>query len=369
MTVGTQLANEIVFSIKDISGMDTIFTKNAYIYSATDSSRIGNYHKASLETERTGKPVIIRNDSSYTGCLPGVVFPFRFQDELIGVLGLTGDPDTAVRYKETAEKIAALLIREQLIQVASRNQRSQMNIVMQTLINGSGLNHEFMTSFLAPYHLKNYKNYRILIVQIDNRMNPANLRMIEEEVCVVFDQTGSDLYTFRYPNEYVLLLEDAAFQKSRSLLISMANDNSGILCVGVGDALKMDHVPDSYRSAQIALQSLRRTSRSFAVFDELGIDLILSDVSDVVKKRYIARTIKKLSEKEKKILTEYFNHGMALGKTADVLFIHRNTLQYQLDKIYEITGFNPRDFRDATALYLALLLYDQTILDSKQKGV
>ncbi|HEO7195325.1 helix-turn-helix domain-containing protein, partial [Streptococcus agalactiae] len=36
------------------------------------------------------------------------------------------------------------------------------------------------------------------------------------------------------------------------------------------------------------------------------------------------------------------------------LFIHKNTVQYRLNKIYESTQLNPRNFKDATLLYLAL---------------
>ena len=47
---------------------------------------------------------------------------------------------------------------------------------------------------------------------------------------------------------------------------------------------------------------------------------------------------------------------MSLKETADSLIIHRNTLQYQLDRIHEKTGMDPRRFRDAVVLYLSLLL-------------
>ena len=47
---------------------------------------------------------------------------------------------------------------------------------------------------------------------------------------------------------------------------------------------------------------------------------------------------------------------MSLKETADQMFLHKNTLQYQLDKIWKNTGYNPREFRDAAILYIALKL-------------
>ena len=47
---------------------------------------------------------------------------------------------------------------------------------------------------------------------------------------------------------------------------------------------------------------------------------------------------------------------MSLGHTSSRLFLHKNTLQYKLDRIYKKCGLNPRKFRDGAVLYLALKL-------------
>ena len=50
-------------------------------------------------------------------------------------------------------------------------------------------------------------------------------------------------------------------------------------------------------------------------------------------------------------LVEYFMHGFSNAKTADALFIHRNSLQHRLDKIEELLGFELNDYTE----YLDLL--------------
>ena len=42
------------------------------------------------------------------------------------------------------------------------------------------------------------------------------------------------------------------------------------------------------------------------------------------------------------------------GIVAGKLNIHRNTLQYRLSKIHRTTGADPRNFREAFSIYLAL---------------
>ena len=49
------------------------------------------------------------------------------------------------------------------------------------------------------------------------------------------------------------------------------------------------------------------------------------------------------------------NNG-SIQKCADELFIHKNTLQYRLNKIRDLTGFSPRNYNDFVVLKIAFLL-------------
>ena len=47
----------------------------------------------------------------------------------------------------------------------------------------------------------------------------------------------------------------------------------------------------------------------------------------------------------------------SLQKAAQQLFIHKNTMQYRLKRLAEITGLDVRKPSQAPSLYLAMLLY------------
>ena len=61
-------------------------------------------------------------------------------------------------------------------------------------------------------------------------------------------------------------------------------------------------------------------------------------------------------EKELELLETYFFHDMSLKDTCEELYLHKNTLQYKLDKIHKTTGYNPRSFKHAAVLYIGLKL-------------
>lgn len=53
----------------------------------------------------------------------------------------------------------------------------------------------------------------------------------------------------------------------------------------------------------------------------------------------------------------YLEENGEMAKTAEKLFIHRNTLSYRLEKIHIITGKNPKNLLDLLELKLGQLLY------------
>ena len=100
----------------------------------------------------------------------------------------------------------------------------------------------------------------------------------------------------------------------------------------MGKSTPVFQVHHSYESALTAINTLTNASKNFALFDDLTLQLIL----DIIK--------------------VYFSEDMSLIRTCDKLYLHKNTLQYKLNRIHKITGLNPRKFQDAVLLYLAVLL-------------
>ena len=74
------------------------------------------------------------------------------------------------------------------------------------------------------------------------------------------------------------------------------------------------------------------------------------------KKRYLKKILGSLKEEDCELLSVYYQNEMSLQQAADALYIHKNSLQYRLNHIHKLTGYNPRKFTDAVVLYSALEL-------------
>lgn len=55
-------------------------------------------------------------------------------------------------------------------------------------------------------------------------------------------------------------------------------------------------------------------------------------------------------------LAAWFLHNVQPTATAKALYIHRNTLEYRLNRIAELTGLNLGSFDDRLLLYISLHL-------------
>ncbi|REB10111.1 regulator of polyketide synthase expression [Sporosarcina sp. BI001-red] len=78
-------------------------------------------------------------------------------------------------------------------------------------------------------------------------------------------------------------------------------------------------------------------------------DAFCSEMSDTVLQEY------KNDEETLKMIEVFLKSNLNLSETSKILHMHRNSLQYRLDRFFENTGIDIRQFHQAMTVYLALL--------------
>lgn len=58
----------------------------------------------------------------------------------------------------------------------------------------------------------------------------------------------------------------------------------------------------------------------------------------------------KITDVDMKVVRGFAENDMNSAKTAEALFMHRNTITYHLDKVKYVTGLNPYKFYDLVKL-------------------
>lgn len=57
-----------------------------------------------------------------------------------------------------------------------------------------------------------------------------------------------------------------------------------------------------------------------------------------------------MTELDKSVLIAFAENGMNKSRTGKALFMHRNTVDYHLERVRQKTGKNPNDFFDLAAM-------------------
>ncbi|MDY0407802.1 PucR family transcriptional regulator [Virgibacillus soli] len=85
--------------------------------------------------------------------------------------------------------------------------------------------------------------------------------------------------------------------------------------------------------------------------------LLLQQSDIAYKDFFVTSTLQEYADDKDMLhtLQTFFECNLNLSVTAKKLYMHRNSLQYRLDKFTEVTGIDIRNFQHALTVYLAIL--------------
>jgi carbohydrate diacid regulator len=104
-------------------------------------------------------------------------------------------------------------------------------------------------------------------------------------------------------------------------------------------------------------------SRSY-FYQDLMLPVLLDSLRGGWQANELARPLVRLKAMDnngllRRTLQAWFRHNVQPLATSKALFIHRNTLEYRLNRISELTGLDLGNFDDRLLLYVALQLDEQ----------
>ena len=364
------LAQQIVNTIKDVCSYDINFINSSgTIIASTNSARIGAFHEIGRKAAVTGTTIEVAESDNFTGTRQGINMPLYHEDRLLAVIGITGSPEKVRKYAFLAQRITSLLIREQELGQYSRHQADKKQFVISSLLHGDTQNPEYLLKCLKEFQIDPDTPKRLILIHTYPAASGQNYTdsvsssvLSEHQIQNFFKTAGITLYTFRYPGDYLAVADNSGFSALSGTLHNFAKKHADTLAIAVGRSVSLYQLGLSLTTAETALRSLsfhqpstdNICAENYAVFDDLTLEIVLSSVSPEDREEFSGNTIRQLSSDEQELLRTYFSLEMSLADTAEKLFLHKNTLQYKLNHIYKKCGLNPRKFRDAVLLYLAL---------------
>ena len=98
-------------------------------------------------------------------------------------------------------------------------------------------------------------------------------------------------------------------------------------------------------------------------YNKMLFEKIVYNINEEIKKQLLGSFAEKFNLFDNEILItieEFVSCGLNVSDAARKLYIHRNTLIYRLDKIQKETGFDIRNFKEATVFIIAFLVWKES---------
>ena len=199
--------------------------------------------------------------------------------------------------------------------------------------------------------------------QIIKRIINTEFSFYTKESVLVLPQAGSILA--------LIPVSQTDEEEVREILIRIVErvqrENEMKLCVGVGNSIAyLDEAKRSRNEAAAAIRAAAVTDMQGPVYfyKDQGIYTLISHVDDTrVLDEYVEKQLGKLLRYDEintgnlcETLENYLAHNCNAKKTAETMFLHRNTMNYRLKKISELLSCDFEDMDKCLALKLAFMI-------------
>ncbi|ALC54038.1 carbohydrate diacid regulator [Bacillus thuringiensis] len=356
------LANKIVREVRRLITENIIIINiEGVIIASTDTERIGQFHEGALRCAKQKKTVIITKEDErrLQGVKAGMNLPLLFHDEVIGVIGITGEPENISRYGEILRKMTELLIHENyFLEQLELEHRSYEAFVFDWLQNT-----EWSPSFLdraKTLGIDLYKKKQLILFSIGK-----NDTMLQRKIWQHIRNILKKEHLFvRWGNDrFILFTATSSKEQTYQFLKRLKQDCETLfsipLYIGIGQTVTSNNMNICYEQALRAL-SVSLETKKIVFNEDLRLEMCLQDISAETREQFLERTIENLLSFPELMhtLRLFIDYNQSYKQTAKQLHIHINTLHYRLKKIEEHTGLDPKQFKDLNVLYFALLLLD-----------
>lgn len=362
------LAQQIVDRTMSIIGHNiNVMNAAGTIIGSGDAERIGQKHDGAVLALNHGDSLELDEQScqSLQGVKPGINMLLHFKGEVVGVVGVTGNPEHIRAFAQLVKMTAELTIEQaSLVEQLQWDRRHQEEFV------SAWLNQQLGDSDLHDWAQRlsiDLATPRVaVVIELKAENAPVSLNSVRNLVDVLYRSEDKPLVAIMSMNEIVVLKPLRSSSNSdQSVLESIqrrlrANQIDDVR-FAIGKRFDgAQQLPLSYLSAKQVLTVGRSSNpeQTMLSFSEYRLPVLLAPLADSWQGEQLAQAMATLVSADKsgqliKTLEAYFQANGNANDCAKALYIHRNTLRYRLDRISDVTGISTQDFTGLTELYIA----------------
>ncbi|AIG28114.1 carbohydrate diacid regulator [Brevibacillus laterosporus] len=377
LQVTQELAQDIVTRMMKVIGYNVnVMDERGYIIASGDKNRLHQKHEgAVIAIERRGRFEVYPEDvRRLVGVQAGTNLVIQFQNEIVGVIGITGDPREVTKYGELVKMTAEMFLEQSyLLEQAKLDKRLREDFLL------SIIHSDHQDCFLWKEQARrlqidlSIKRVAVVIELVDIGISDDSAYTTLRQMVGLLELRDTiEMMAIKNSKQIVLVKESRHYRDKEAIcegveqiLQLLKNQLITPIKISVGKAFSgVEGLRYCYESARDTLVAGKAMAPELTVYyyDDFLNETLMVSVQESWKSEELIKVYKNLITQDKsgelqQTLHVYMEEEGELHRIAKRLVIHRNTLRYRLQRIYDITGKDPKRISDFLSLQFAMWLY------------
>ena len=349
------LAEAIVNETSKVLSLNVnIMDLEGIIIASKNPSRISQFHEGALMVLKKKKVIkIFKEDTQkYQGTQEGINIPIEFNDEIVGAIGITGNPNEIEEISNIVKMLAELLLKQAHITSANEFKNIQQSLIIEELLQPS-INIVNLKRLLFNLDISVENKYLISVVETNNHFETNT----KEYIIFMNDLvTRATLHKKMSISRYLLVFD--LFKQPMETVINdfknFINLSKNVKIVYTAPIDNITNLKSAYEECELLL-NLNIESNIINYQNHL-LEGMLAQIPLNAAKKFLHNPHYQFILDNEELLSTFIKSNLNVNIAAKALFIHPNTLKYRLNKIQKETLLNPRNINDIITIKFIIWL-------------
>lgn len=385
MEITERVARNIV---REISGTIhqavNLMNAEGIIIASTNPNRVGTLHKGAEKIIKENLECLgIYSDGEYQGAKMGINMPIYFKGGVVGVIGISGEWSQIEPYIDLVRKTTETMVLNSYLQKREDEvQKEQRRFLYNVLFEQREKLPDNYLSEGTALGLDLSLKYRCICTSIADESGVCSKDVHEmldilEEILRKKPEYMRRYIIYREKTQLILFfrVEENEQESAEWELEEFEREIRRQSFSLIGVHIKMGIDDRSYSGYDLRIGKLRAEKSLKAAmvgadtvyYIDMTVGVFLSEITEESKWEYIRKIFGNMKRSDVahwiKLLEIFYECDGSINKTSEKMFIHKNTLQYQLKKLASITGYDPRSIRTAGVYQNAIWFWKTMLIE------
>lgn len=376
MHISSATAMRIVTDLSDIIRQKVnLMDENGVVIASTDEKRIGTVHEGSRQLiENHLEVLIINSDDEYPGSRQGVNFPVEMDGKYIGAIGITGDYEVIKEHGRIIKKMTEILLLDDYLKEQKRLEKSlRTGYIQEWVLDPAAARQEAFVrrglSLGIDIRLSRRAVLLLPLTDMDDTLESQRLLDRIEKTLRKSISSYPDALVIPSGKKFICLLPDWSDKRLLTMVESICQrvrqEHQTELAAGLDSCPAFGETMHQacLRAEKALYSSVSGPQRQPVFYRDVHLEIFVHEIPEPLKREYVDKVFQNCTPKEREsyveLLKVFYGCNGSIQQASEQLFLHKNTLQYKLNKLSGLTGINPRTYTGGCLYCLALAILEE----------